>query len=1128
MNAQQDRVRGKNSPPPMDSILSWNVRGMNAPNKQEDIYLFLQRHRVGLIGFLETKVQNSKIDDVMHRVCPNWTWIHNATTEERGRIILSWHPRKYRVKIIHINDQIIHGEATHLPTGRSFFISYIYGRNLVEQRLPLWESLRSISNSIDDPWCVMGDFNSILNLEDRIGGTTVTENETRDFADCILYCGLQEFSFEGAYYTWNNKRIWSKIDRAFHNNLWYAQLDFTHVHFLSQGLSDHSPILVSFPKCPKPMHPFQFCDMWAKDKDFKGLVRSVLSQPQKRSHLGHLQQVLTRLVYPLKQLSRSRYADIYEQQQKARDNLTQIQHLLHMDPTNQALLIQEQQSREHYVAINHSAMLLIKQQCKADWIGQGDECSRLFMAKIKERKALTCIYHIEDCNGQKLEGFQEVSKVLTSYYKNMLGSKDAHRTPIDMQIIDKGNTLNVEQQLNLCKPFDNNDIKQVLFSIPSHKSPGPDGFNSGFFQSCWDDIGPLVCNAIQEFFERGLLPSFYGKTKIILLPKVPNPVKPSDFRPISCCNIIYKCITKLLCTRLKEVLPHLIDAGQGAFVKGRELLFNVLICQDIVRGYQRLHTPPCCVMKVDLHKAFDSIHWDFVQEMLLALKFPPLFVKWTMNCISQVQFAINVNGQQGDWFRGKRGLKQGDPLSPLLFVMSMDYLSRLFKHASSQPGFGYHPHCKKMALTHLMFADDLIIFCKAEPTSIQLLMNAFNTFTRSTGLKANLDKSSMIFGGNCSHIQQTCLDITGFKEGHLPFRYLGLPITSSRMSKAECSTLVTKITARIRIWASRHMSYAGRLVLVNSVLFGMFSFWAQVFILPHAVLSKVSQLCRNFLWGGDAEYKKTPLIAWDTACTPRKLGGLGIKNLNLWNNACIAKLVWAVAKKKDLLWIQWVHGRYIRGMDWWMYTPKGDASWYWKKIHKIKQLFCNYSKDEYKVNEGYRWLLNSDCRPYWTTMVWSRISIPRHSITAWFFMHQRLPVLSRLGQHMDISTICSFCQHHIETQDHLFFECPFAKELWDKFTAEWSLNLDARGREALILSLKRMKLTRKMRNLIHAMSNAMIYHIWQARNMLLFKNETYQATSILRDIKTHVIQRVLQIHQCNHSYTSCIDFLLRR
>jgi len=369
-----------------------------------------------------------------------------------------------------------------------------------------------------------------------------------------------------------------------------------------------------------------------------------------------------------------------------------------------------------------------------------------------------------------------------------------------------GGSLTIEQQLMLCQPFPDSDIKKMLFSIPNHKSPSPDGYNSGFYKACWDDIGPLVCSAIHEFLAEGHLPSFYGQTKLVVLPKVPNPDKPTDFRPISCCNVIYKCITKLLCNRLKEVFPHITDTGQGAFVKGRELLFNVMLCQDIVRGYHRKHTPSC-IMKVDLHKAFDSVHWDFIKEILYALKFPPTFVQWIMRCISPVQFAININGQQGEWFKGEKGLKHGDPLSPLLFVLTMEYLSRLFKHASTQQGFEYHHHCKRMGMTHLMFTDDLIIFCKANPTSLHLLMNAFHVFTRSTGLKANLDKSNIVFGGDCSQTQQECLDITGFTEGHLPFRYLGLPITASKLSKGESKTLVEKITTQILVWTSRHIPY---------------------------------------------------------------------------------------------------------------------------------------------------------------------------------------------------------------------------------------------------------------------------------------------------------------------------------
>ena len=180
----------------------------------------------------------------------------------------------------------------------------------------------------------------------------------------------------------------------------------------------------------------------------------------------------------------------------------------------------------------------------------------------------------------------------------------------------------------------------------------------------------------------------------------------------------------------------------------------------------------------------------FLQDLLQALNFPPIFKLWIMACITSFHFTIALNGQQGDFFPGKRGLKQGDPLSPLLFVLSMEYLSRLFKKTSSLPGFEFHPYCKKLGLTHLMFADDLIIFCKAKPHSLRLMMEAFNTFTSCTGLKANLDKSQIVFGGNCQFVHQECLNLTGFGEGHLPLRYLGMPITASRLSKMECKTLV--------------------------------------------------------------------------------------------------------------------------------------------------------------------------------------------------------------------------------------------------------------------------------------------------------------------------------------------------
>jgi len=133
-------------------------------------------------------------------------------------------------------------------------------------------------------------------------------------------------------------------------------------------------------------------------------------------------------------------------------------------------------------------------------------------------------------------------------------------------------------------------------------------------------------------------------------------------------------------------------------------------------------------MKVDVHKAFDSVHWGFIRELLDSLKFPTQFTKWVMACISSVSYTILVNGVQGEAFEGGRGLKQGDPLSPLLFVLAIDYFSRLMQHASCQPGFALHPHCRPLGLTHLMFADNVMIFSKANPTSISYISSALHVF----------------------------------------------------------------------------------------------------------------------------------------------------------------------------------------------------------------------------------------------------------------------------------------------------------------------------------------------------------------------------------------------------------------
>ncbi|KAJ8433708.1 hypothetical protein Cgig2_019817 [Carnegiea gigantea] len=192
---------------------------------------------------------------------------------------------------------------------------------------------------------------------------------------------------------------------------------------------------------------------------------------------------------------------------------------LQASPNNEQLKLAETQAREHYTSIISSALAIIKQQCKAEWIGYGDASTR---------KLESYVYELKDEKGRVQQGFPEVARVLQSFYGSLLGPSSP-TAPLNPQIIAMGSTLSLEQQMDLCTPFTRDNIKEALFSIPGIKSPELDGFNSTFFKATWDITGPLVCQAINQFFQTAQLSPNFGKTKLVLLPKIQNPTETKDF-----------------------------------------------------------------------------------------------------------------------------------------------------------------------------------------------------------------------------------------------------------------------------------------------------------------------------------------------------------------------------------------------------------------------------------------------------------------------------------------------------------------------------------------------------------------------------------------------------------------------
>ncbi|XP_015159339.1 uncharacterized protein [Solanum tuberosum] len=178
-----------------------------------------------------------------------------------------------------------------------------------------------------------------------------------------------------------------------------------------------------------------------------------------------------------------------------------------------------------------------------------------------------------------------------------------------------------------------------MFQIYSTKSPGPEGYDSGFYKAAWSLVGEDVTNAVQEFFQNSKILRQINSTSITLNPKIEVPEVASQYRPISYSNVIYKCISKLICSRLKIVVSHIVAKNQSAFVQGRSMMHNLLICHDLLRHYNRKNVSPRSFMKIDLRKAYDMVSWEFIEEVLGGFGFPEQSIKWIMLGVTTTIFS---------------------------------------------------------------------------------------------------------------------------------------------------------------------------------------------------------------------------------------------------------------------------------------------------------------------------------------------------------------------------------------------------------------------------------------------------------------------------------------------------------
>ncbi|XP_071718721.1 uncharacterized protein [Rutidosis leptorrhynchoides] len=472
--------------------------------------------------------------------------------------------------------------------------------------------------------------------------------------------------------------------------------------------------------------------------------------------------------------------------------------------------------------------------------------------------------------------------------------------------------INQVKARNMIRPVTNLEVKDAIFGIGNDKSPGPDGYSAVFFKHAWGIIGDDVCTAVKYFFNNCQLLKELNHTIVALIPKVAQP-----------------------------------SNGQA------QMRF-----------------------KIDIQKAYDTVNWRFLKDILHHFGFHKVMIKWIMACVTTMSFSISINGNLHGYFRGKRGLRQGDPLSPYLFTLVMEVLTlMLTRNISNSATFRFHPKCDQQKIVNLCFADDLFLFSYASTGSVKILADSLEEFKNCSGLVPSIAKSSGFFAHVSDQLKGHLMAIMDFEEGKLPIRYLGVPLVSSRLQYRDCKILVEKVQRRISDWKNKTLSFAGRMQLINSVLALMHIYWASVFLLPDAIMRDIEKLLRGFLWCHGEMKRGKSKVKWSTVCLPKAEGGLGIRSLKMWNVALMTSHIWRLFSNKNSLWVKWIHSYRLKSHSFWDVKIVATESYGWKKLLRIRNVVRPYLVHE--IENGSSANVWSD---YWCELGQLSAIVPSRSI----------------------------------------------------------------------------------------------------------------------------------------------------
>eukprot|EP00253_Pinus_taeda_P028283 PITA_28283 len=722
----------------------------------------------------------------------------------------------------------------------------------------------------------------------------------------------------------------------------------------------------------------------------------------------------------------------------------------------------------------------------------------------------------------------------TSYFHKQYRARLSRNHIAEIKTME-GQIVNDEENTVLCRPITTEEVIQVIWSMEADKAPGPDGFSIHFYQSCWEVIKSDLLKMIKGFMIKAKIGGGIKSTFLALIPKETNPETFARFTPISLCNASYKIIAKLLANRLKPLLKKLISSNQGEFVEGRYIMDNV----------------------IQLIKA----------------------------CIESPWIAPLVNGRPTNFFQAQRGIRKGCPLSPFLYILMADYLSKKLAVEKSVGSLsGLKPSEVSTPLNHALFADDSLLLGGVSTRKAKAFDNVLKSYCRVTGALINESKSE-IYSWNAEQQEITNISrILGFK-GQAKwdsFRYLGLPISSGVNKRCFLTHIISKIKSKITNWGGYWLTKGGKSILIKMQLSALPIYQSAFLLAPKYVTDQIATLIRNFLWqGGKGNEKKLHLVKWDTVKRPIDEGGLQIRDPSFINKSLGGKLLCKIISDPShpisiILQSKYSDKEAIRKMQiqstaassqvWrlccksseffkkhmYRIPGNGKSTQLWKDrimgkdplverediaelrnwleragVNRIQlenlledaTLDNRFKKDRwgwgksgiYPSAEGYKSLqgkrISHHTSAFWK-QIWEPLALPKINFFFWTLVHNKLLTGDNLtkrkfeGPHR-----CALCRCQLETAQHLFLDCAFAKKVWGLLLDKFQTSLPQQTSVSELFATWCASYPKGIfpksfwRRIWIALPKFVCWKLWLTRNQQIFKETQYSPHQVAAKAK---------------------------